>query len=108
VDDYRIAYRALAVGIDRRHRWKSSTYTASYRRNRTYLSAYYRSQGCGLTSSPAFGLWTRLFLATGGDYEAVGFRVDKDFDGHKFDRARQRRTSRYRGVLTGELSSILY
>jgi len=103
VDDYRVARRALAVGIDRRHWWKSDTYTASYRRNRTHLSAYCRSQGCGLTSSPAFGLWTRLFLATGGDYEAVGFRVDKDFDGYKFDRARQRRTSHNRRVLTGEL-----
>jgi hypothetical protein len=39
-------------------------------------------------------------LATGGDYEAVGFRVDKDFGGYQLDRARQRRASRYTRILT--------
>jgi hypothetical protein len=60
VDDYRVAYRALAVGIDRWHWWESDPYIASYRRNRTHLSAYCRSQGRGLTPFVAVGLWTRL------------------------------------------------
>jgi hypothetical protein len=44
----------------------------------------------------------RLSLATGGDYEAVGFCVDKDTVGYQLDRACQRRASRYRRILIGE------
>jgi hypothetical protein len=42
-------------------------------------------------------------LATGGDYEVVGFPVDKDFGGYQLDRSRQYRSGRNRRTLTGEV-----
>jgi hypothetical protein len=45
---------------------------------------------------------SEAFVA-GGDYEAVGFGVDKDFGGHQLDCARQRRASRDSRGLTGSL-----
>jgi hypothetical protein len=42
-------------------------------------------------------------LVAGGNYETLGFRVDKGVGGHQFDCARQHRASRYSRVLTSSL-----